>query len=150
MSTTPGDSSDRPVSDAPAEQSSESSVPIESATSHEVPVRRVPKYQTFLLIGVIVGLVAAMILTFAFQRSPQEIDPSSGDVYFSPGQVFGFLLLISIPVGVAIFGLLAWILDVRARKKTHTVRVDKVNVRVSEPDAEAPHTAGSSDKEDNL
>ncbi|WP_235940699.1 hypothetical protein [Paramicrobacterium fandaimingii] len=176
MSTTPGAASERPVSDpsardraagaeptaaesattepaatVPATTVPATTVPAATSTSHEVAVRRAPKYQTFILIGVIVGLIAAMILTFAFQRTPNEIDAARGEVYFSPGAVFGFLLLVCIPIGIAVFGLLAWILDVRARKKTHTVRVDKVNVRVSEPEAEAPPAATTSaDHEDNL
>lgn len=170
MSTTPGDASERPVSDdaasgdaahaAASQRPAETEQPAETETTHEVPMRRAPKYQAFLLIGVVVGLIAAMVLTFAFQRSPEDIDPSAGEVYFSPGQVFGFLLLLCIPIGVAIFGLLAVILDVRARRKTHSVRVDRVNVRVSETDAEeaadtaapaadAEEPAPSPDKEDN-
>ncbi len=155
MSTSPGAESEHPVSDTPAPDGATrdqpaATEPSATSSSHEVAVRRAPRYQTFILIGVVVGLIAAMVLTFAFQRGPDEIDAARGEVYFSPGTVFGFLLLICIPVGIAIFGILAWILDVSARKKTHTVRVDKVNVRVSEPDAEAPPTATSADNEDNL
>lgn len=177
MSTTPGDASERPESSqssepqaervasatppesaeaaAPADAaepaeaavSAEAAAPTETASSHSVAVRRAPKYQTFLLIGVIAGLIAAMILTFAFQRSPEEIDPAAGEVYFSPGTVFGFLLLICIPLGIAIFGLLAWVIDISNRKKTHTVQVDKVDVRVSEPQAATPAASPSTETE---
>lgn len=158
MSTTSGNESERPDSERVASDPPAAVDPsADTTTSHEVPVRRVPKYQTFLLIGVAAGLIAAMILTFAFQRSPGEINASAGEIYFSPGQVFGFLLLICIPIGLVVFGLLAWILDLSSRSKTHTVRVDRVNVRVSEPEAETPSTGSSrgqagpsSDQEDNL
>ena len=44
-----------------------------------------------------------MILTFAFNGT-DGISPNTGLVY-SPGQVFGFLLLICITVGVVVGGV---------------------------------------------
>lgn len=114
MSNTPGDVPERAV---------------ETESSGEAIVRRAPKYQSFLLIGVVVGLIVAMALTLIFQRSPEELDASKGELYYSPMQVFGFLLLICVPVGVALFGILAWLIDLRARRRSTVVQVGKVEVR---------------------
>ena len=67
-----------------------------------VRVRRAPKYSVFLVAGAALGLLVAMILTFAFNGTG-DISPNTGLVY-SQSQVFGFLALICITVGVVVGG----------------------------------------------
>ncbi len=95
-----------------------------------VRVRRAPKFSVFLLAGAALGLVAAMILTFAFDGS-EDPSPNTGLVY-SLGQVFGFVVLICVPIGLALGATVALLLDRRSRRHTRDVTVDHESVRVDE------------------
>lgn len=95
----------------------------------EARVRRSPRYGVFLAIGAALGILVAMILTFAFNGTAEV--SASGKVY-SQGQVFGFLLLICIPIGLVVMGLLALILDRVVGRKTRTVTVDHESVEIDE------------------
>lgn len=89
-------------------------------------MRRSPKYAVFLTVGAALGLIVAMILTLAFDGTGQE-SPNTGLVY-SQGQVFGFLLLIFVAVGLALGGAVALILDrvYAARARTYTVDHERI------------------------
>ena len=91
-------------------------------------VRRAPKISVFLIAGAALGVLVALILTFAFDGTAQA-SPNTGMEY-SQGQVFGFLLLICVPVGLALAGIVALILDRRSRRHTHEVVVDHTAVQV--------------------
>lgn len=93
---------------------------IEHAT-----VRRSPRYGIFLVLGAALGVFVAMILTFAFSGNDQPAD--NGAVY-SDGQVFGFLALIGIAVGLLVGGGLALILDKVVGRRTRQVQVDHETV----------------------
>lgn len=121
---------------------------VETATSADATVRRAPKIQNFLLIGAVLGLVVAMALTFIFQRSPEDIDTSAGEIYYSPGQVFGFLLLICVPVGLALAGIVAWLVDRSTHKRARIVRMDKVDVRADQPQVEQQPSSPTAQQED--
>ncbi|WP_051701707.1 MULTISPECIES: hypothetical protein [Mycetocola] len=96
----------------------------EERTRTTVRVRRSPKYFTFIVIGGVVGIVAAMILTFSFPKNED----------FSQGQIFGFLALVCVVVGIAIFGSLAILLDRLVGRKEHVIDADKLYVHpVEEP-----------------
>ncbi|QKJ18126.1 potassium transporter Trk [Microbacterium hominis] len=95
-----------------------------------VHVRRAPKFSVFLLTGAALGLLTAMILTFAFDGTSQ-VSPNTG-LEYSQGQVFGFLALICVPVGLAVFGMLAVILDRRASAHTRDIEVDHATVETDE------------------
>jgi hypothetical protein len=90
-------------------------------------MRRAPKFSVFLAVGAVLGLIAAMILTFTFNGTG-EVSPNTGLVY-SQGQVFGFMLLVCIPVGLAIAGIVALIFDRRSARRTKDVIVDHLSVR---------------------
>lgn len=95
-------------------------------------VRRAPKFSVFLLLGGALGVLAAMILTFAFDGT-QEVSPNTGLMY-SQGQVFGFLLLICVPIGLAVAAAVALLLDRRSRSHTRPALIDHESVHVDEPD----------------
>jgi H+/Cl- antiporter ClcA len=92
-----------------------------------VRMRRAPKFSVFLLAGAAVGVLVAMIVTFAFSGT-DDVSPNTGLVY-TQGQVFGFMLLVCIPVGLALAGILALILDRRSAGRTKDVIVDHLSVR---------------------
>ncbi|HWL78424.1 potassium transporter Trk [Microbacterium sp.] len=123
-SPTPDDSDDReprptppPHPEAARQHAELIEDEVENAT-----VRRAPKYPVFLVVGAAFGLIVAMILTFTFNGTSEE-SPTTGLVY-SQGQVFGFLLLICIPVGLALGGITALILDRVFSRRAHAVTVD--------------------------
>jgi len=95
-----------------------------------VRVRRAPKFSVFLMLGAAVGIIVAMILTFAFDGT-DEVSPNTGMIY-SQGQVFGFTALICIPLGIALAAVLALILDRRSSRHTREVTVDHETVHVED------------------
>jgi NhaP-type Na+/H+ or K+/H+ antiporter len=95
-----------------------------------VRVRRSPKYSVFLAVGAVFGILAAMILTFAYNGTG-DTSPNTGLVY-SQTQVFGFLALICITVGVVLGGVTALILDRVLARRTREVTVDRESVRVED------------------
>ena len=93
-----------------------------------VRVRRAPKISVFLIAGGALGLLVALILTFAFNGTADP-SPNTG-VEYSQGQVFGFLALICVPIGIALAGVTALILDRRSQGRTRQVTVDHESVHV--------------------
>ena len=96
--------------------------PGAGARPETVRVRRAPKFSVFLLVGAGLGLLTALILTFAFNGSSAQSE-NTGLIY-SSGQVFGFLLLWTVPAGIAVFGVIALLLERAARRSERVVRVD--------------------------
>ncbi|PRB02097.1 potassium transporter Trk [Microbacterium sp. MYb64] len=90
----------------------------------EARVRRAPRWGVFLGIGVGVGVVLAFVLTVFGNFDASE----ATQVAYPFGQVFGFLLLWTVPVGVALLGVLALILERAARHSERVVRVDRETV----------------------
>jgi len=73
----------------------------ETVTTEQVTVRRSPKFLTFMVTGIILGIIAALILTFAL---PNESE-------FTLTQIFGFMLLITGTVGGTLGLIFALIVD---------------------------------------
>jgi Zn-dependent protease with chaperone function len=92
-----------------------------------VQVRRAPKYAVFLVLGAALGILVALILTFAFQGTDEK-SPNTGLLY-SPMQVFGFVSLICIPVGLVLGGAVALILDRTVGRRTREVAADRESAR---------------------
>lgn len=92
-----------------------------------VRVRRAPKYAVFLTLGAVLGVLVALILTSAFGGAENE---SSTGVVYSFAQVFGFLALIGIAVGVVVGGLVALIFDRVMSARAHDVTADRVRTRL--------------------
>jgi MFS family permease len=93
-----------------------------------VRVRRSPKYSVFLLLGAALGILVAMILTLAFGGTA-EVSPNSG-VRYSSMQVFGFIALICAPIGLALGGAVALVLERMVGRRTRDLRVDHESVRL--------------------
>lgn len=98
--------------------------PTDSHQTVEATVRRVPRYGVFMALGVVVGLIAAGVLT-----AVGSFDESQAlDVVYPPQQVFGFLLLWTVPIGIALGGVVGLILERVARRHDRVVRVDRETV----------------------
>ncbi len=98
--------------------------PTVSHQTVEATVRRVPRYGVLMGIGVVVGVIAAGVLTWT-----GSFDESQAlDVVYPPGQVFGFLLLWTVPIGIALGGVTGLIMERLARRHDRVVRVDRETV----------------------
>lgn len=104
--------SERPV--VPVAESDE--IILEEATTK---VHRAPRYTNFMLLGAIVGVACALVLTFAFPENP----------VYDRGQVFGFLVLACIAIGVALGSVFALVLDRMLSRKAATVVVDRMGAQ---------------------
>ncbi|MCA1307014.1 potassium transporter Trk [Microbacterium esteraromaticum] len=97
----------------------------------EATVRPVPRYGVFIGIGVVLGIIVAGVLTAMGSYEPSR----TLDVVYPPGQVFGFALLWMVPIGIALGGAVALILDRVARRHARVVRVE--HERIAEVDDDA-------------
>ncbi|KNY05356.1 MULTISPECIES: hypothetical protein [unclassified Microbacterium] len=92
----------------------------DSSQTVEATVRRVPRYGVFMGIGVVLGIVVAGILTLVGSYEPSD----AVNVVYPPGQVFGFLLLWTVPIGLALGGVVALVIERVSRRHDRVVRVE--------------------------
>ncbi|MCT9819325.1 potassium transporter Trk [Microbacterium sp. W1N] len=85
-------------------------------------LRRSPKYGVFLTVGAALGVIVALVLTFAFGGDDKS--PFTGVIY-SDSQVFGFLALFCATVGLVVGGIVALILDRTLSRRAREVAVDR-------------------------
>lgn len=93
-----------------------------------VLVRRSPRYGVFLVLGVGLGLVVALILTFAYQGSNE----SDTGIVYTDGQILGFLALVCGAIGAAVGGGVAILLEWTVGRRTRRITAD--HARVRQPD----------------
>ena len=94
------------------------------AERREVTVRRAPKYVPFLILGALVGIVAAAVVAYGLP----------GNASFDAGSVFGFFLVMFAGFGAILGAALALILDRRSIKRRQRAVVE--SVPDSEPDTD--------------
>ncbi|GAB3598247.1 potassium transporter Trk [Microbacterium tumbae] len=104
----------------------------EARRTVEATVRRVPRFGVFMGAGVVLGIIAAGIITLTGSYAESE---ALGVVY-PPGQVFGFALLWTVPIGLALGGVVALVLERVARRHDRVVRVDHERVAADVAEAE--------------
>ncbi|MFS0866121.1 potassium transporter Trk [Microbacterium sp. 179-B 1A2 NHS] len=97
---------------------------VESAELH-----RSPRFGVFFAAGAAVGLIVALILTFAFDG---EVPADGSQAVYTPGQIFGFLVLVCVPVGLALAGVVALVFDRALRRRSRTVRVERETVHTDD------------------
>lgn len=105
---------------------------VEAHQTETARVRRSPRYAVFFALGAAVGILIALVLTFAFDGTAQK-SPTT-QVLYSTSQVFGFLCLVLIPVGLALGGAVALILDRALARRAHDVRIEHERIEVIHPD----------------
>lgn len=89
-------------------------------------LRRSPKYTMFLLAGAALGVLIALILTTAFHGTQL---PSESGYTYSAGQVFGFLTLLCVPVGLAVGGIVALVIDRSSARRARELTVGRERFR---------------------
>jgi NhaP-type Na+/H+ or K+/H+ antiporter len=104
-----------------AEQSAPERKPVVHEEIVTLRVRRAPRYGVFLAAGALLGILAALILTFAIDGS--DLSPYTQVVY-SQLQVFGFTALICIVVGVTLGAIAALVSERIVGRKVRDVAVD--------------------------
>lgn len=90
----------------------------------EATVRRVPRYGVFMGIGVVLGIIVAGIIALTGSYEPSK----ALDVVYPPSQVFGFALLWTAPIGLALGGVVALVIERASRRHDRVVRVDRETV----------------------
>lgn len=98
--------------------------PAASGRTVEARLRRAPRIGVFLVLGAVLGLIAAGVLTFTGSFEPS----ATLGVVYPADQVFGFLLLWTVPLGVGLGGLVAVMLDRRTRRNARVVQVDRETI----------------------
>lgn len=88
-------------------------------------LRRSPRYGVFLTLGAALGLIVALILTFAFDGA--AVSASTG-VTYGTTQVLGFLALVCGTIGLAVGGLVALLFDRVFSSRSRTVAIDHQRV----------------------
>lgn len=94
----------------------------ETVRTETAQVRRSPKYSVFIALGVALGIIVALLLTFVFGGTDEASRYTN--VSYGQIQVFGFLALWCIPAGIIVLGGIALILDRIVGRRTRTVTVD--------------------------
>ena len=122
----------------PDEQPDERRAPRDEAVIGTVTgtLHRAPRYTNFMILGAILGVLSALILTVIY---PENTD-------FSRAQVFGFLLLAGVAGGVALGSVIALILDRVVGRRSRTVVADRLGRSESRADqapGSAPDTSAS-------
>jgi hypothetical protein len=108
----------------------------EALTESEVRIRRAPRYVRFLIVGAMLGVIAALAGTSLF-----PVDPAVGF-----GATFGYLALYGIPIGLAVGAFVAVLLDHRATGRAATVVAGKMSVQAPSGEQNpAQHTSGAQD-----
>ena len=105
----------------------------ETTSRAEVTVRRSPRYGRFMIVGVVIFAIVAFVLAYGLPRQGN----------YNPSQVFGYLLLVGIVLGVTLGGLVALALDRSAARSARTVAADRLDAR-STHDETAPDAASDS------
>ncbi|MDQ1583849.1 MAG: hypothetical protein QOF36_1903 [Microbacteriaceae bacterium] len=83
----------------------------ENVTEDSVTVQRSPRYFRFMFAGAVVFAIVALILTFVFPEQPG----------YDRGQIFGFLLLGGIVVGIGVGAVVALLVGWGTSRRARTV-----------------------------
>jgi membrane associated rhomboid family serine protease len=83
-----------------------------------VQIRRAPRFSVFLILGAVIGVIAAFVVT--------SISPDDAKISF--GAVFGYSAIFGVTAGVLLAAIIALIVDRRSsrRAKTVTATIDRL------------------------
>ena len=94
-----------------------------SQSKQEVVIRRSPRFLRFFILGIVLGVIVALILTFSFPNTSQ----------FSTTQIFGFLVIICAALGGALGLIFALVFDrIWSRRTIVTTAEHEVESKPSE------------------
>ena len=102
-------------SEQPQNPSAENEILRAEAT---VTLHRAPRYRNFMLLGAILGVLLALILTVAF---PENED-------YDRVQIFGFLLLGGVAVGTTLGAVVALVIDRIIGRSKMSVVADRLSI----------------------
>ena len=97
-----------------------------------VTVHRAPRYRNFMLLGAIVGVLLALILTISFPENDE----------YDRVQIFGFLLLGGLAVGTTLGAIVALVIDRIIGRSHVSVVADRLGANESpaaEPGSGTPN-----------
>jgi multisubunit Na+/H+ antiporter MnhG subunit len=98
----------------------------------QVRIRRSPKIGVFLLLGAVIGVLVAVV----------AVNVTPPDPIIAAPQAIGFLALLLAPVGAAVLGAFALLLDRGAERRSKVVEAERstppVPVVVEPPDEADP------------
>ena len=104
----------------------------ETAETTLARVHRAPRYGVFMGVGALLGAITAFVLTVT--GAVGERSTTTG-VLYSTGQVFGFVLIYAVPIGLAVGGLVALLIERLGARRNRFVRVrhERISVPADEP-----------------
>jgi uncharacterized membrane protein YcjF (UPF0283 family) len=108
---------------------------IAVASEQQVKVRRTPRYGRFMILGAAVFAAAALIVTYSFPQGQG----------YNRNEVFGFVVVTAIAVGVAVGALAALIANLVTRRTERTLTADRIDVRVVEAGEDADGASADPD-----
>ncbi|TFD09862.1 hypothetical protein [Cryobacterium sp. TMT1-66-1] len=101
-----------------------------------VTVHRAPRYRNFMLLGAVLGVLLALILTVSFPENDE----------YDRAQIFGFLLLGGLAIGTTLGAAVALVIDRIVGRSRMTVVADRLganehstNDRAAEPGSGTPN-----------
>ncbi|MDN4642137.1 hypothetical protein QCD70_17965 [Agreia sp. PsM10] len=100
----------------------DSTSPASASSTHDVVVRRSPRYVRFIVVGAVVAILATLVLTFVFPEQPN----------YSRAQVFGFVGIILVTVFVGLAAAIAVVVDRLSSRRARTI-VMTTSERVEAP-----------------
>lgn len=80
-------------------------------------MRRAPRYYRFIILGLLLGAVVTLGVTWMFPEQPD----------FGRWQVAGLLALFVVPVGAAVGALVALLIDAASRRRARVVEVEHID-----------------------
>ena len=83
-----------------------------------VTLHRAPRYRNFMLLGAIVGVLVALILTVSFPETEE----------YERIQIFGFLLLGGVAVGTTLGAVVALVIDRIIGRSKMSVVADRLSI----------------------
>ncbi|WP_378148008.1 hypothetical protein ACFJGV_07475 [Cnuibacter sp. UC19_7] len=86
-------------------------------TRQAVQVRRAPRYYRFIILGLLLGGLVTLGVTWMFPEQPD----------FPRWQVAGLLALFVVPVGAAVGALVALLIDAASRRRARVVEVEHID-----------------------
>jgi hypothetical protein len=84
----------------------------------EARLRRAPRLPVFFVLGAVLGVIAALVLT-----AVGNLDPKVGF-----GATFGYLCLWCIPIGLVVGAVVAIVIDQVSRRRAKVVTVERASV----------------------